>query len=152
MRIALHINRKTLIMVVVVTVILAAGIIVCLPEPELEVQGNLSPRDVSSICRVVRAEIRESNPIFDDLSWDDMPFIPGKIRQRLAEQVVSISSCADGTVKVDTGGERFVARQYTYWLKKNDTGWDIVNNAGTGWGIGRWEWPSLREIFLSRKS
>ncbi len=127
-----HINRKQVVVATVAVVFVVGVVVVCLPNPKPEIQGNLSSRDISEVSQIVRTTMRQAEPLLPDLSWDSIRWLPAAIRQRWSEQIVSIRAETNASVEVRTGTDHTVATASTYRLKKSSEGWQIVQIDSVG--------------------
>lgn len=123
-----------------VLVLLVASGIALWQRSEPSVVGTLSARDVAAISRAVRAEMwREVLP---DLSLATIRNLPGSIRSRWSDSILSINVRPDGSVEVCTGVVEAPLSGIgkNYELRKGPKGWKILSSSI--WISGLGEWPN----------
>ncbi len=119
--------RKRVSIALGIVILVIAGTLAPAP-PRIPVTGDLPAKDVASILRLVRADLRRD--ILPDLSWDSVSDLPNTIRNYRSERVYSIDVLTNGTVWVRTVGDSSESYGSDYFLRRGRDGWQITES---GW-------------------
>jgi hypothetical protein len=94
-------------------------------EVPIEVQGNLSSKDVAAIKRVVRREMRRQ--VFPNFSWPTFKQLPKAVKKFSALRIKYISTKGNRVVAIVVTEEAGrVSMDDSFTLKKGTNGWQMA--------------------------
>jgi hypothetical protein len=125
--------KKTI--AVIFLLLLGATVMFCLlPVARPQVIGEVSPKDLVEIRRVISHEIWRGT--LPDYSWHSFKHLPGTINARISNHLQRIEAYPGGIVRttISTGKHRETTQlrpaYYDLILRNGPKGWEIVQQVG----------------------
>jgi len=121
-------RKRVSIALGIVILVIASSVLLAPAPPRVPVSGDLPAKDVASILRLVRADLRRE--ILPDFSWVSVKDLPNTIRSYRSERVYGIDVVTNGTVWVRTVADSSESYGSEYFLRRGRDGWQITQS---GW-------------------